>query len=47
MITRRKPIPEFQNEAEKRAFWEHHDSADYVDWTEAQPAVLPNLKPRK
>jgi len=27
MITRRKPIPEFQNDAEERTFWENHDSA--------------------
>jgi predicted DNA binding CopG/RHH family protein len=45
MSKRRKPIPEFQSEAEERAFWESHDSADYVDWTEGKRAVLPNLKP--
>jgi hypothetical protein len=26
MSKRRKPIPESQNEAEERAFWESHDS---------------------
>ena len=36
---------EFANEAEERAFWEANDSADYVDWTKAKRAVLPNLKP--
>lgn len=41
----RKPIPRFTNEAEEQAFWEKHDSTDYVDWTGAQPVVLPNLKP--
>ena len=40
-----KPIPEFANEAEERAFWEVNDSADYMDWTKAKRAVLPNLKP--
>lgn len=40
-----KPLPRFANEAEERAFWETHDSADYVDWTQARKAVLPNLKP--
>jgi predicted DNA binding CopG/RHH family protein len=40
-----KKIPEFKNEAEERAFWESHDSSDYVDWERAQVAVLPNLKP--
>jgi predicted DNA binding CopG/RHH family protein len=41
----RKTVPRFANEAEERAFWETHDSFDYVDWTAAQRAVLPNLKP--
>jgi predicted DNA binding CopG/RHH family protein len=40
-----KPIPKFANEAEEQAFWEKHDSTDYLDWTKAQRAVLPNLKP--
>jgi predicted DNA binding CopG/RHH family protein len=45
MSKRLKPIPRFESEAEERAFWESHDSADYVDWTRARKAVLPNLKP--
>ena len=45
MSKRRKPIPRFESEAEERAFWESHDSADYVDWSQAKRAVLPNLKP--
>ena len=40
-----KPLPIFTSEAEERAFWEVNDSADYVDWTKAKRAVLPNLKP--
>lgn len=40
-----KQIPKFTNEAEERAFWEKHDSADYVDWTKAKRTALPNLKP--
>ena len=40
-----KAVPRFANEAEERAFWETHDSSDYLDWTQAQRAVLPNLKP--
>jgi len=40
-----KPIPKFRNEAEERAFWEKHDSSEYVDWTQAQRVALPNLKP--
>ena len=40
-----EPIPSFQDEAEERAFWESHDTADYVDWGKAERVVLPNLKP--
>jgi predicted DNA binding CopG/RHH family protein len=38
-------LPRFANEAEERRSWESHDSADYVDWTKAAHARLPNLKP--
>lgn len=40
-----KKIPDFKSEAEERAFWEKHDSSDYVDWTKAERASMPNLKP--
>ena len=40
-----KSVPKFKSEAEERAFWETHDSSDYVDWMKAQRVVLPNLKP--
>ena len=43
--SRRKPVPRFRTEAEERAFWESHDSADYVDWREARVVRMPNLKP--
>lgn len=41
----RKTRPEFKNEAQERAFWERHDSSEYVDWSLAKPARFPNLKP--
>ncbi|MGH7502209.1 MAG: type II toxin-antitoxin system BrnA family antitoxin [Longimicrobiales bacterium] len=41
----RKRIPKFGSEAEEQAFWAEQDSADYVDWSKARRAVLPNLKP--
>ena len=41
----RKSVPKFSSEAEERAFWETHDSSEYLDWTKAQRVVLPNLKP--
>jgi predicted DNA binding CopG/RHH family protein len=40
-----KHIPHFATEAEERAFWETRDSTDYVEWTKARRATLPNLKP--
>jgi predicted DNA binding CopG/RHH family protein len=40
-----RPIPKFTSEAKERAFWETHDSTEYVDWTQARRGVLPNLKP--
>lgn len=40
-----KPIPKFTSEAQERKFWEKNDSTDYVDWSKAQRAVFPNLKP--
>ena len=40
-----RKIPDFASEAEERAFWEAHDSSDYLDWSKARPVVLPNLKP--
>ena len=40
-----KPIPKFATEAVERRFWETHDSADYVDWSNATVVSLPNLKP--
>jgi len=38
------PLPRFKNEDEEREFWATHDSADYLDWKNAQKAVFPNLK---
>lgn len=39
-----KTPPEFASEAEERAFWEAHDSSDYVDWSHAQSVRMSNLK---
>jgi hypothetical protein len=39
------PIPEFKNDDEEREFWATHDSSEYVDWSKANRAVFPNLKP--
>lgn len=40
-----KALPAFTSEAEERAFWERHDSSDYVDWGQAKRVRFPNLKP--
>jgi predicted DNA binding CopG/RHH family protein len=40
-----KKIPSFKSETEERNFWESHDSADYLDWSQARQVALPNLKP--
>ncbi len=40
-----KKIPSFKNEDEERAFWATHDSTEYIDWSEAERAIFPNLKP--
>jgi predicted DNA binding CopG/RHH family protein len=45
MTKRRKAVPRFASEAEERAFWETHDSTEFVDWSKAESAVLPSLKP--
>lgn len=40
-----KSIPKFKNEDKERDFWAKRDSAQYIDWSKAEKAVLPNLKP--
>lgn len=45
MSKARKRIPDFNTEAQEREFWENHDSGDYLDWSQAEPASFPRLKP--
>ena len=45
MKKRLKSLPKFANEDEERRFWEQHDSSEYLDWSQAQPVVMPKLKP--
>jgi predicted DNA binding CopG/RHH family protein len=40
-----KPIPKFESEKEEQEFWATHDSADYLDWSQAERVVFPKLKP--
>lgn len=44
-MSKLKKTPDFKTEAEEREFWESHDSADYLDWSHAQRASFPKLKP--
>lgn len=44
-MSKLKEIPEFKSEAQERAFWESHDSSEYLDWRQARRAALPKLKP--
>ncbi len=41
----RKPVPRFKSEAEERAFWDTHDTTEFVDWDAARETTLPRLKP--
>lgn len=43
--TEPEAVPVFANEAAEKAWWETHDSAGHVDWSKAQRASFPNLKP--
>ena len=45
VMSKIKKTPDFKTEADERAFWESHDSSDYLDWSQARPASFPKLKP--
>jgi len=45
MTKKLKSIPKFKTEAEKRVFWESHDSTEYIDWSQAKSVRFPNVKP--
>lgn len=40
-----KNPPKFKTTAEERSFWEKNDSSEFVDWSKAVRAAMPNLKP--
>lgn len=40
-----KQIPDFEDEDAEREFWDGQDSADYIDWRQAQSVVFTKLKP--
>lgn len=39
-----KKIPHFETEKEEREFWWKVDSTEYVDYSEAERWIFPNLK---
>jgi predicted DNA binding CopG/RHH family protein len=39
-----KQFPEFKNLEDEGKFWDTHDSTEYIDWSDAQKTVFPNLK---
>ena len=45
MKSKLKSIPKSKTEAQERAFWETHDSTEYLDWSKAQRMRFPKLKP--
>ena len=45
MAKKHKPVPRFRNEADERRYWESHDSSEHIDWSKAERARFPNLKP--
>jgi len=45
MAKRLKKIPNLKSEDREREFWSEADSSEFIDWSEARPLVLPNLKP--
>lgn len=40
-----KSIPKFKNEDAERDFWAKRDSSKYIDWSRANRAIFPSLKP--
>jgi len=42
---KKKQIPKFKSEEEEREFWSIHDATDFIDFSEARQALMPNLRP--
>jgi predicted DNA binding CopG/RHH family protein len=45
MAKKTKKIPRQVSEDQERDYWSRTDSSEHIDWSEARPLVLPNLKP--
>ncbi|HIJ87181.1 MAG TPA: hypothetical protein HPP97_05770 [Desulfuromonadales bacterium] len=44
-MTALKKVPKFKTEDDERDFWATHDATDYLDFSQAEETVFPNLKP--
>lgn len=45
MTIDKKKIPVFDSEDAEREFWSTHDATEYIDFSHAQRARLPELRP--
>ncbi len=45
MKKRLKQVPKFRSTTAERKFWETHDTTQYLDWSQAQLARFPHLRP--
>ena len=44
-MTALKKVQKFKTEDDERDFWSTHDATDYLDFSQADETVFPNLKP--
>jgi predicted DNA binding CopG/RHH family protein len=44
-VTALKKVPKFNTEDEERDFWATRDATEFLDFSQAEETVLPNLKP--
>ena len=44
-MTALKKVPKLKTEDDERDFWATHDATDYLDFSQAEETVFPNLKP--
>ena len=44
-MRKQKRLPRFKSEDDERKFWANHSPLDFVDASQAEIGVFPNLKP--
>lgn len=44
-MTALKKVPKFKTEDDERDFWATHNATDYLNFSQAEETVFPNLKP--